>query len=101
MDRLVASFDADGRLDVRVQRSGDLVQDSTHHSVEWASPLDAAALEDLRWYLEDYLTAPFAVYEARGARIQQQLPLWGGTSASQRPGPTTRHGAGRPACPRI
>lgn len=41
-------------------------------------PLDAEALEDLRWYLEDYLTAPYGVYEDRGARIEARLPGWGG-----------------------
>lgn len=41
-------------------------------------PLDAEALEDLRWYLEDYLTAPYGVYEDRGARIAARLPGWGG-----------------------
>ena len=29
-------------------------------------PLDADVLEDLRWYLEDYLRAPFGVYGYRG-----------------------------------
>jgi tetratricopeptide (TPR) repeat protein len=43
--------------------------------VRW--PLDGQALEDLRWYLEDYLTAPFGVYEDRGARIEAALAGWG------------------------
>ena len=37
--------------------------------VELAWPLTAEELEDLRWYLEDYLRAPFGVYEDRGPRI--------------------------------
>jgi tetratricopeptide (TPR) repeat protein len=40
-------------------------------------PLGAAELEDLRWYLEDYLRAPYGVYETRGPRIADQLPAWG------------------------
>lgn len=40
-------------------------------------PLEASALEELRWYLEDYLRAPFGVYEDRGARIEAKLPKWG------------------------
>src|SRR5262249_60785161 len=39
--------------------------------VEW--PLDEAALEELRWYLEDYLRAPFGVWEDRGPQIQARL----------------------------
>src|SRR5262249_31157971 len=35
------------------------------------------ALEDLRWYLEDYLQAPFGVWDDRGPAIQEQLAGWG------------------------
>jgi hypothetical protein len=31
----------------------------------------------LRWYLEDYLAAPFAVYEQRGQEIHDKLAAWG------------------------
>jgi tetratricopeptide (TPR) repeat protein len=40
-------------------------------------PLDGDALEDLRWYLEDYLQAPFGVWEQRGPAIQGRLDGWG------------------------
>ena len=40
-------------------------------------PLGPEELEELRWYLEDYLLVPFGVYEGRGARIAEQLPVWG------------------------
>ena len=36
-------------------------------------PLDADALEDLRWYLEDYLLAPFGVWEDRGPAVRGKL----------------------------
>ena len=42
-----------------------------------AWPLDAEALEDLRWYLEDYLLAPFGVWEDRGPAVQDKLAGWG------------------------
>jgi len=42
-----------------------------------AWPLDVDALEELRWYLEDYLRAPFGVYESRGPAAQATLPAWG------------------------
>ena len=35
------------------------------------------ALEDLRWYLEDYLRAPFGVWEDRGPRVEARLAGWG------------------------
>jgi tetratricopeptide (TPR) repeat protein len=41
------------------------------------SPIDAAGLEDLRWYLEDYLQTPFGVYSDRGSRIAGQFADWG------------------------
>jgi hypothetical protein len=40
-------------------------------------PLTAKDLEELRYYLEDYLTAPFGVYEERGAHVERTLPAWG------------------------
>jgi tetratricopeptide (TPR) repeat protein len=40
-------------------------------------PLDTDALEDLRWYLEDYLLAPFGVWEDRGPAVRGKLPRWG------------------------
>jgi len=43
--------------------------------VTW--PLDGDGLEELRWYLEDYLRAPFGVYESRGPRTAAQLAGWG------------------------
>jgi hypothetical protein len=42
-----------------------------------AWPLDADALEDLRWYLEDYLLAPFGVWDDRGPAVQTKLTGWG------------------------
>ena len=40
-------------------------------------PLDGDALEDLRWYLEDYLAAPYGVWEDRGPQVQAGLAGWG------------------------
>src|ERR1700722_10245541 len=77
VDRLVVDFGADGRVGVSIQRGGDLVPDPVGDPVPLVSPLDADALEDLRWYLEDYLSAPYGVYEDRGARIAEDLKGWG------------------------
>lgn len=43
------------------------------------SPIGATGLEDLRWYLEDYLQTPFGAYSDRGSRIADQLAGWGRT----------------------
>ena len=40
-------------------------------------PLDDEALERLRWYLEDYLRAPYGVYEDRGRAVAEGLAGWG------------------------
>ncbi len=68
----------DGRVSIRLRLAGeefasDLV---TAREVPW--PLDDEALKDLRWYLEDYLSAPFASYDDRGAAIRDCLAAWGG-----------------------
>ena len=39
-------------------------------------PLDADALDDLRWYLEDYLRVPFGVYGDRGPQVAGLLTGW-------------------------
>ena len=39
--------------------------------------MDSEALEDLRWYVEDYLSAPYGVYEQRGPRIAGRIHEWG------------------------
>ena len=52
-----------------------LVVDLDAMPLTW--PLDEDALEDLRWYLEDYLTAPFGVYGNRGSGVEARLADWG------------------------
>lgn len=44
-------------------------------AIEW--PLSEEDLRDLRWYLESYLSAPYAVYQERGERIADSLDGWG------------------------
>ena len=77
MDRLVVDVGTDGRVGVSVQWDGMAVAEAAGEPVEWASPLGVDELEDLRWYLEDYLRVPFAVYEQRGARVEAALAGWG------------------------
>ena len=42
-----------------------------------AWPLSETVLENLRWYLEDYISAPFGMYEDRGGQIGARLAGWG------------------------
>ncbi|MEV0391243.1 tetratricopeptide repeat protein, partial [Nonomuraea sp. NPDC050643] len=70
-------IDADGRVSVAIWLAGEQFPRTAADPIEVAWPLDAQALEDLRWYLEDYLRHPFAVYSDRGDDIAAKLPAWG------------------------
>jgi tetratricopeptide (TPR) repeat protein len=74
-DRLLVDLGGDGQAAVAWWRKDELPEPVSQAPVVW--PLDAAALEDLRWYLEDYLQAPFGVWEQRGPQIQDGLAGWG------------------------
>jgi tetratricopeptide (TPR) repeat protein len=74
-DRLLVDEAEDG-VRVSLQRTGQ-VRAEASAAVAFVSPLTAAAREDLRWYLESYLTAPYAVYEERGQAIHDRLRGWG------------------------
>ena len=74
--RLIVDLDEDGTVSVGSQASADELP-SVVGRATLAWPLDEKALEDLRWYLEDYLVAPFGVYEDRGAQVEASLNEWG------------------------
>ncbi len=74
-DRLLVELGGDGRVSVGTWLDGDLPQMGEPR--ELTCPLDDDALEDLRWYLEDYLRAPFEVWEDRGPRVEAALLAWG------------------------
>ena len=80
----------DGQAGVLWVPEGGLAEELSRAPLAW--PVDDDALEDLRWYLEDYLLAPFGVWEERGPAIGQKLAGWGeqvfGSVFGQaRPGP--------------
>ncbi len=75
-DRLLVDLDASGRVTVGVQR-GEELPDFAGAPFELSWPLDGDELEDLRWYLEDYLRYPYGADGARGERIAASLPRWG------------------------
>lgn len=76
VDRLLVDLGADGHASVASWLDGDDFP-ASGESFEMTWPLDADALEDLRWYLEDYLSVPFGVYEERGPKVQARLDEWG------------------------
>jgi tetratricopeptide (TPR) repeat protein len=64
-------------MQVQVWRSGEQFPSPVGGPREMAWPLDGEELEDLRWYLEESLIAPFAVYGERGGEVEARLPEWG------------------------
>ena len=70
-DRLLVDLGDDGQAKVQVWPDGGLPELVSRAPLVW--PLDAVVLEDLRWYLEDYLRAPFGVWEDRGPAVQGKL----------------------------
>ncbi len=74
-DRLLVDLGNDGQAEVLVWPDGGLPEPVSRAPFGW--PLDGDALEDLRWYLEDYMLAPFGVWEDRGPAVQAKLARWG------------------------
>ena len=74
-DRLLVDLGGDGQARVLSWPDDGLPEEVSRAPLAW--PLDGAALEDLRWYLEDYLLAPFGVWEDRGPAVQGKLAGWG------------------------
>ena len=68
-DRVMVDCGPDGRLLVSAWQNGELAPGRAAQPFDLVWPLDSEALEDLRWYLEDYLRAPYGVYGDRGARV--------------------------------
>jgi tetratricopeptide (TPR) repeat protein len=74
--RLLVDLADDGRVLITSYRN-EFPNGEAGDPYAMAWPLDADALEELRWYLEDYLRVPFGVYESRGAETATQLRSWG------------------------
>src|SRR5688572_8842147 len=75
--RLIVQHLTDNTVQVHLQRPGHLLPEPAGAPVPFAPPLTAKENADLRWYLEDYLRIPTAVYGEQGAAIEAQLPEWG------------------------
>ena len=76
-ERLLIDLTPGRRVSVGMWPDGDFPGGTAEESFELVWPLDGEALEELRWYLEDYLQAPFGVYESRGPAVAAKLPAWG------------------------
>ncbi|MBB2949027.1 GTPase SAR1 family protein, partial [Actinoplanes lutulentus] len=76
-DRLLIDLSDDSRVTVSAlgDVAGELPEPAEPFLLDW--PWDAADAEELRWYLEDYLRNPYAVYQDRGERAAQRLTEWG------------------------
>ena len=74
-DRLLVDLGGDGQVEVLAWPDEGMPERVSRAPLTW--PLDADALQDLRWYLEDYLLAPFGVWEDRGPSVQEKLAGWG------------------------
>jgi tetratricopeptide (TPR) repeat protein len=76
-NRLLVEQLSEGQVQVGFRRAGQDFEEVAGQPVPFSSPFKPAEREELRWYLEDYLIAPFAVYEQRGQAIQAKLAEWG------------------------
>ena len=74
--RLIVREDG-GEVQVTLHLAGEVTAKPAGPAMSFTSPLAEAEREDLRWYLEDYLRAPYAVWEERGVEIQGKLETWG------------------------
>jgi tetratricopeptide (TPR) repeat protein/tRNA A37 threonylcarbamoyladenosine biosynthesis protein TsaE len=75
VDRLIVDIDSGGAASVSVWLEGEVPRDIGSVELRW--PLAAEDGESLRWYVEDFLRAPFGVYEEQGPRIEGSLRGWG------------------------
>jgi hypothetical protein len=74
--RLIVDLGEDGTVAVgSLGGDGELPEAGRPAVLSW--PLDGGVLEGLRWYLEDYLIAPYGVYEDQGARVGALVRGWG------------------------
>jgi tetratricopeptide (TPR) repeat protein len=75
-DQLIVDLTPDGRASVTARLEGDgLPVPAPTFELAW--PLGEGALDDLRWYLEDYLVLPSGVYGERGQKVRERLAQWG------------------------
>jgi len=71
---------------LRINHEGDSIQLSWQRGraasrnappVTFAHPFDSKVLDDLRWYLEEYLRFPYGLQPENAKKVEQQLQAWG------------------------
>lgn len=77
IDRLIVDITPEGVVAVSVHWANEVKDARIGEPVEVNWPLDAPALEDLRWYLEDYLRWPFGAYADKGPDVAEKMTVWG------------------------
>ncbi len=65
----------DGKVNV-AWRQGN-AEDRSSTPIPFTHPFDEAALTDLRWYLEDYLSFPYGLEPEKAKKIEGQMQAWG------------------------
>jgi len=75
-NRLLVDLGMDREVSVSAWLDGGLPRAAAEpFELDW--PLDDGELEDLRWYLEDYLRVPYGVYGDKGPQVAAALDGWG------------------------
>ncbi len=77
IDRIIIEDIGESRIRVALRRAGNDYDEVAGDPVAFIHPFSSTDRESLRWYLEDYLQAPYAVYEQRGLAVQASLARWG------------------------
>jgi tetratricopeptide (TPR) repeat protein len=52
-------------------------EDRSSTPISFVHPFDEAALTDLRWYLEEYLSYPYGLEPEKAKKIEGQMQTWG------------------------
>jgi tetratricopeptide (TPR) repeat protein len=64
-----------GQIQFMWQRENSLPMQYSY-SIPVSNPLDSKDQEELRWYLEDYLTDPYG-FEFRAKKVEEKMTQWG------------------------
>jgi tetratricopeptide (TPR) repeat protein len=76
LDRLIVS-ESGGKIHISYYRAEHIAPELVGEGVLSDAPLGSAELEKLRWYLERYTAAPYAVWEEQGEEIRASFDGWG------------------------
>lgn len=77
VDRLIVDISSEGVVDIAVHWANETAPQRIGEPTTLELPLDTSDLEDLRWYLEDYLRWPFGRYADQGQEVARRMTEWG------------------------